>query len=312
MMGALEFWRWSPRVGRLVSIFSFCLAVAMKLKELPTSLMTAWRLNRMDVAQLHQPSAEILPIIVSLTSIPSRLPIIHLTIRSLLAQSHKPQKIVLWLNEQLQQQIPASLKKLIGPLFEIRYVDLTCSHRKLIHALDAFPETTIVTCDDDLMYNANWLKPLYDDHVQFPRDIIAHECRVIAYDAAGKVKPYREWKLATQAGFTSEWLMPIGFGGVLYPPHCLHADATNRELFLRLTPKADDLWFKAMSYRAGTRTRRCSYAMPKPIPIAGSQKVSLKKTNVRQDGNYLQWVALVDYFSLTPAQQQASSEADHS
>jgi hypothetical protein len=270
----------------------------MKLKEIPVSWWAQMCLQRLSMAELQRPTDDILPVIVSLTSIPSRLNLIHITIRSLLNQIAKPEKIILWLNEKLQNQLPDSLTQLQGRFFEIRFVDLECSHRKLIHSLEAFPEKIIATGDDDVIYARDWLLRLYRDHQQFPRDIIAHECRRIAFDAQGEPLPYKEWITETASGTTDKWMMPIGYGGVLYPSHSLHADVQNRELFLQLTPRADDLWFKAMSHRAGTTTRRCSNPVKKPIPIIGSQQFSLQKTNVKQDGNYLQWKAVCDFYGF--------------
>lgn len=270
----------------------------MKLKELPVSWWTARKLMRLTADNLKNTRTPRLPVIVSLTSIPSRLAIIHLTIRSLLAQSYPAEKIILWLNDSLRDQLPQSLYELVGEDFEIRYVNLTCSHRKLIHSLELYPEKIIVTCDDDLMYDPSWLQRLYQSHTAYPKDIIAHECRLIKFIQPGQPAAYSEWKTEARTDITEPWLMPIGYGGVLYPPHCLYADVQNRELFLRLTPKADDLWFKAMSYLAGTYTRRSANPGKKPIPIIASQKDSLKKTNVRQDGNYQQWLALCEHYGF--------------
>ena len=270
----------------------------MKLTELPISWWTAWKLTRFTVDELKNAQAQRFPVIVSLTSIPSRLGIIHLTIRSLLVQSHSAEKIILWLNDSLRDQLPRSLRDLVSDRFEIRYVSLTCSHRKLIHSLELYPEKVIVTCDDDLMYDSSWLYRLYQSHTQHPRDIIAHECRLIRFSSSGQPAPYAEWKTESRTDFSEPWLMPIGYGGVLYPPHCLYADVQNQDLFLRLTPKADDLWFKAMSYLAGTQTRRSANPGRKPIPIIASQKESLKKTNVRQDGNYHQWLSLCNHYGF--------------
>lgn len=270
----------------------------MKLKELPRSWWIAHRLNRTNIHALQTKASAHLPVIVSLTSIPARLGIIHLTIRSLLAQSHQPEKIILWLNQELEGTLPTSLTSLESNLFEVRFKDLTCPHRKLIFSLEEYPNHAIVTCDDDLMYNSSWLHRLYEDHLRHPKDVIAHECRLIKFTSDGKLAPYDEWKTETRTNLSEPWLMPIGYGGVLYPPHCLYGDVQNRELFLQLTPRADDLWFKAMSYLAGTATRRSSNPDQKPIPIIGSQKESLKKTNVRGTGNYDQWLALVNHYQL--------------
>lgn len=269
----------------------------MKLKEMPGSLYRSWQLSRASNAQLRNADAPQIPVIVSFTSIPSRLPTLHLVVRSLMTQSVRPLKIVLWLHESLQTQIPTKLASLVGERFEIRYVDQTSSYRKLVHSLDAFAETTIVTCDDDIMYQPTWLERLYDDHLAFPHDVIAHECREITYQD-GKLAPYKAWKNQTAAGVTSKWMMPIGYGGVLYPAGALHSDVQNQALFLALAPKADDLWFKAMSHLKGTVSRRTRHPVKKPTPIAGSQKISLKKTNVRENGNFDQWQAICQHYHI--------------
>ncbi len=270
----------------------------MKLKEFPGSVWRAFQLTRMKLVELHKSSTEDLPVIVSFTSIPSRFHVIHLTVRSILAGTHKPEKVVLWLNEQLKHQVPKRLQNLVGDKFEINYVEGNLPHRKLVHSLVCFPEKIIVTCDDDMMYAPSWLHSLYKDHLRNPADIIANECRAIAYDNQGQLLPYKEWRNELQKGVSYDSTLPIGYGGVLYPPHCFHTDVCNAELYIALAPKADDLWFKAMSHLKGTLSRRASNPVQKPIPIANSQSVSLKSTNVKQDGNRLQWVAISQHYRL--------------
>ena len=270
----------------------------MKLKEYPASLLASRRLSRLAYDQLHRRSDAPLPLIVSLTSIPSRLGSLHLTVRSLLAQEQKAEKVVLWLNPALRDELPGSLTRLAGPLFEIRFAGLTSSHRKLVHALDAFPHTTIVTCDDDVMYDATWLARLHTDHRTHPDAIIAHQCRRISYDESGAVLPYRRWPTESRAGVTSPDLMPVGYGGVLYPPDCLFGDVCNAELFLKLAPDADDIWFKAMSLLRGTPVRRSSQPGDKPVPVIGTQRVSLRKTNIRLDRNREQWEAVSAHYAI--------------
>lgn len=270
----------------------------MKLKEYPRSLLTAYKLLTLPPERLDAMQKP-LPIIVSLTSIPSRLSTVHLTIRSLLAQSHKPERIVLWLNESLRNQIPKALARLEGALFQIRYADLECSHRKLVHARSAFPGELVVTCDDDVMYDRHWLVNLYRDHVRYPQSIIAHECRRIQSDASGAPLPYKLWPVEHQPGACGRQLLPVGYGGVLYPPASLHADVDNADLYLKLAPRADDLWFKAMSHLAGTQTRRASEPSHKPIPVIRSQRDSLQRSNVKQDANRVQWHAICEHYNFT-------------
>ncbi|ADU65042.1 hypothetical protein Selin_0286 [Desulfurispirillum indicum S5] len=270
----------------------------MKLKEYWPSFCAAWRLKRLPLEELMRFADQPLPIIVTLTSIPSRLNTLHLTLRSLLAQSMKPQKIVLWLHHDLEPQLPLSLSELQGEIFEIRYVDLTCSHRKLIYSLRIFPDQVLVTCDDDLLYHNTWLERLYNDHLRYPDAVIAHECRRITRTPEGELLPYKQWPTQTETGVCGMDLLPIGYGGVLYPPGALMQDVTDVDLFMKLAPKADDLWFKAMSFLKGTLVRRSSVPCPKPLPLIGTQKLSLRKTNVREDANRVQWEVLCDYFDI--------------
>lgn len=270
----------------------------MKLKQLPASLLMTRRLKGLDSRALNNRKEQALPVIVSLTSIPSRLKAVALTVRSLLAQDVAAQKIVLWLHEELRTQIPPALASLQGEIFTIAYVDLHCPHRKLIHALAQYPKQVIVTCDDDLMYRPEWLGRLYEDHLRYPGAIIANECRKIVFERCGTPKPYNEWPVEQGRDLTDPWLMSIGYGGVLYPPGALHEDVQQQELFLTLTPRADDLWFKAMSLMRGTHVRRASSPGLKPVPIWGTQRDSLKRTNVRREGNTEQWRALYAHYNL--------------
>ncbi|MBU2984942.1 glycosyltransferase family 2 protein [Saccharophagus degradans] len=270
----------------------------MKLKELPLSLKTAWRLRRTPIEKLGFDAAPAPSgLVISLTSIESRLARLDLTIRSLLAQDMAATKVMLWLHHSLKAKLPAKLLALVGQRFEIHYSNETCSHRKLVETLRLNFEQTVVTCDDDVMYPTDWLRRLVDAHIAFPNCIVAHECREINYDEQGKLQPYSQWNSAAPNSSKANTLA-IGYGGVLYPPKALPVQVLDRAEYDRLAPRADDLWFKAMSLLNGTQVRRTENCRPKPVPVIASQGVSLKKHNVREDGNFIQWQALDNHFNL--------------
>jgi hypothetical protein len=270
----------------------------LKLKEYWPSWREAQRLKSLPLVALQAPRANALPVLVSLTSIPSRLHVLPLTIRSLLSQRRPAQKILLWLHHSLAASLPTALTELQSEMFEIHFVDLTCSHRKLIHALAAFPDQTIVTCDDDLMYAPDWLEQLFEQHLLAPKAIVANACRQISRDTEGRLLPYKQWPYLKIGQASDLPLLPIGYAGVLYPPEALDKRTTDVPLFLKLAPKADDLWFRAMAHLQGTPIRHASSTSAAPVPIIGSQSVSLLKSNVREDGNRVQWQALCDYFNI--------------
>lgn len=271
----------------------------MKLKEIPLSIFHSIRLLLVQDKKLKMINKSEIPVIVSLTSIPSRLNIVNIVIRSILDQEVRPEKIILWLNTNLKKSIPKNLKKLEGDIFEIRYSELNCSHRKLIHTLELFANTIIITCDDDLIYHPTWLKSLYNEHEKNSEVIIANQIRHISYDTKdGSLLPYKKWKNTSEVKTNSKAVLPIGAGGVLYPPNTLSSKTTDKDLFLKLTPKADDLWFKAMALLEGTQSILSNTPVPTPIPILGSQAQSLKKMNVDKDKNREQWNNVSTYFGI--------------
>lgn len=269
----------------------------MKVKEIPVSLFHQTSLSWKSKEKFTLTKTQI-PVIVSLASIPSRLHIVHLTVRSIMNQEVLPEKIVLWLHKDLKSEIPKKLNDLIGGLFSIEYTDYFSSHRKLVEPLKHFPNKTIITCDDDMMYRKNWLSNLYKVHQKDPDKIIANQTRCITYSETGELLPYKQWKPNPSGCDRPELTLPIGAGGTLYPPNTLDQKVFDKELFLSLAPNADDLWFKIMGLLKDSVSIQAYNAGKEPIPIWGSQKQSLKSTNIKEDKNRTQWLALTDHFQL--------------
>ena len=270
----------------------------MKLKELPKSYYNTLRLALKPITAFQLEQKKEVPVIVSLTSIPSRLKALHIVIRSLFDQSVRPKKIILWLNESMKEDVPKKLTNLEGEIFEICFTPLKCSHKKLIHSIPLYPALPIITCDDDFIYYRTWLESLFQEHLDKPNTVLANHVRTISHDASGEVLSYKQWIFQPKTDSENILLLAIGGKGVLYPPKALDNRYADKELFLKLAPKADDLWFKAMELLKGTPVRLSERTVPEPIPIAGSQKISLKKENIGGNKNKKQWEALEDYFSL--------------
>ena len=270
----------------------------MKIKELPSSIYHTWRLKSLSLNRLQKASSDTIPVVISLTSIPSRLDKIHIVIRCLLTQSKCPQKIVLWLHQSLEHEIPSSLNRLVGDVFEIRFSELDCPHLKLVESLRAFPKLPIITSDDDFIYEDQWVEHLYNEHIAHPNSVIANQLRRITYGTDGDLLPYKAWRYKHAEHQESQLLLPIGSKGVLYPPAVFDSVVLDDQLFLKLAPRADDLWFKAMSFLKGTPSRRIANPSSDFIPIIGTRKYTLATSNIKQDGNRTQWDALRNHFNF--------------
>nr|WP_042290346.1 glycosyl transferase [Nonlabens ulvanivorans] len=271
----------------------------MKLSEIPGSIYHSARMLCISRKKLGKNPVKRIPVIVSLTSIPTRLKTLSITIRSMMMQEYQPEKIILWLKEDLKDEIPASLRKLEGDLFEIRFSKYGFSHRKLIHSLEAFPDKAIITCDDDVIYHPSTLRITYEEYLKYPQSVIGNRCRNITYKD-GKLLSYGKWPFINQMPPDPQLVMPVGAFCVLYPAGSLDSRVQDVELFMKLAPKADDLWFKMMAVLNGTLSIKNSSKIIDPVPIMGTQFVALKTVNKGQDLNRVQWNALMDYFKLTP------------
>lgn len=272
----------------------------LKLKEIPPYLYHGTKLSFKSAKMLNvRDSKSEIPVVVSLTTIPSRVKQVHLTVRSILSQNSKPKKIVLWLHESFKENLPGNLKRLQGDIFEVRYSPHTFSHRKLMHSLVAFPKDAIVTVDDDMMYPPEFLEKLYSAHLKFPKDVTTHYARKISFDDFGNPLPYLQWPYIGKQPENAKFVMPVGVFGVLYPPHCLDKRAIDVPLIKKLSPKSDDLWFKTMALLKGTKARLSEDRPSKSILILGTQRDALKRTNNEKDYKRVQWEQIMDYFDIS-------------
>jgi hypothetical protein len=246
--------------------------------------------------------------IVSLTSYGKRLTnTAPYAIITLFNQSVKPDKIILWTGYNDKENIGKILGKLTQKGLEIRFCEDVKSYTKLIPALEAFPNHHIITADDDVFYPKYWFERLLTEHKKYPNKIICHRAHRMKVDEDHNLLPYNEWEKCVEAQpqHQSESLFPTGVAGILYPPKCFHKDVSNKELFLKLTPKNDDIWFWAMAV-----INKEYFGEMNPYFVIGnyfSKKLgeidsiqhnenSLQSYNVSENGNDGQFKAVIEKY----------------
>lgn len=196
-------------------------------------------------------------VVISLTSYGERIRTAYLAIESIMQAIVKPDRIILWLaDDEKGKEIPVALQKQMKRGLEIRYCKDTRSYKKLIPALQAFPDAIIVTIDDDMIYDADFLDTLLYGYQQHSDCIIANRTHRIVCGTDGKPVSYLNWQWWSYVTQPSHFNFLTGCGGVLYPPHCLDKEVLNEESFMSLCPTADDIWFNAMALKNGTRVFR--------------------------------------------------------
>lgn len=244
-------------------------------------------------------------LIVSLTSYGRRVKkTLPSAVRSMLVQSRRPDKIVVWLdkNSFTSENISKNLKRLRDKYgVEICFCDDLKSYKKLIPSLLHFPDDVIVTIDDDWVYRRKTLEMLWNAYVADSKNIYCTLAHKPLFDADGRLMPYNKWRqnlVKDEPGL----LFPLGGSGTLYPPHSLYKQVIDIQLFTELAPQADDVWFWAMALKNGYRCRlACGKKMLFPIDLIYQQThkdASLKESNLHENQNDVQIEKVVSYFNI--------------
>ncbi|MBL0719539.1 glycosyltransferase family 2 protein [Piscinibacter sp. Jin2] len=222
---------------------------------------------------------------VTLTSYPARYPTLAATIKSLLAQRLRPAEVVLSLYAGDVAALPHQVLALQAHGLRLMVSEDNLKvYLKLIPALRSASDVVWVTADDDIYYPPDWLETLWGAHEAKPDAIVCRRAHVLRWGEDGYLLPYRVWPKRTALGAASDPLFLTGVGGVLYPPGSLHPEVTRSDLFLALSPNADDIWLNAMARRIGTPILRVG-PVDEPITWMRSQREGLFRLNARGHNN---------------------------
>lgn len=248
-------------------------------------------------------------LIVSLTSYGYRAHhCVVYTIYSLLKQRVRPAKVVLWLDDKEFENklLPKDLVFLQKYGLDIRFTEDLRSYTKLIPALQFFNDKNIITVDDDIYYTSDLTEILLETHEKNPKSIITNYAITPKLMNDNTFAPYIEWPELHYVNKSQEYdkrmLFPQGYGGVFYPAGVFDDEVMNKDVFMKLCPLADDVWFFVMGLRCNVE---------KVIPIESktayyltdlfrqiSKKDRLYDANVGEDKNDIQLRALIQHYNL--------------
>lgn len=243
-------------------------------------------------------------IIVSLTTFGKRIYDVYLAIESIMQGTVKPNRIILWLSEKefKGQQLPQTLILQQQRGLEIAYCEDIRSYKKLIPTLKVYPEATVITIDDDAIYEFDLVERLLNTHTKHPYAICSCRTHRIRVDNNNLPLSYLQWEPCTEYDDDSPLNFPTTGGGTLFPPHSLHPEVLNQDLFSRICPTADDIWFHAMAVMNDTPILHVD--TPKPegyyISIPSSNIGALCSSNTDPDNcmNDFQLKAVYDKYDL--------------
>ena len=200
-------------------------------------------------------------IIVSLTSYPARIKTLWITVASLLNQTYRPSKVVLFLSkEQFPQEeldLPKNLLKQKARGLDIVFVDDDLKpHKKYFYAFNMYRNHIVITADDDILYPENHIEKLIEASQTYPDAIICARSHRIEIGNDNDFQPYNKW--ADNNTEEPDLLtLPIGCNGVLYKPHMFVEELFSVEKIKDCALYEDDLWLKAMEIKAGIKAYNC-------------------------------------------------------
>lgn len=230
-------------------------------------------------------------IVVSLTSFPGRIHIVHKTIQTILMQNKvKPDQVILWLaTEQFpnkEKDLPNNLLLLKDFGLQILWCEDIRSYKKLIPTLKLYPKASIITADDDVYYKSDWVEKLFLEHLNDKNNILCNKATKFYLNESGS--------FCCVSGGKEYYANPsylnklVGIGGVLYPSGCFDEEIMREDIFMDICRTNDDIWFWLMGVKNQRKVKVIKNNYPKPIDVFGSQKTE-KLTDINDNGEMLFW-----------------------
>lgn len=195
-------------------------------------------------------------VIIALTSYPGRIRNIQWVLDSIMAQTYKIDKVVLYLSDEqfVGRKLPVDLSAYFSQGLEIHWCqgDMK-SHKKYLYAFKEYPDDYIVTIDDDYYYERHMVEELVQYTDIFPRCILARITHLITSKRKGGISSYEKWwkECMHYIGMPHMDLFAVGCAGILYPPHILTDEVFNVDNIIKYCMYADDVWLKVMELISG-------------------------------------------------------------
>ena len=248
-------------------------------------------------------------IIVSLTTYPARISTVWITIASLLQQTMKPYKLILWLAEEQfpDYGIPDNLKKLKKRGLEIRFCEDLKPHKKYFYTVQEYPDYYVITADDDIFYPEDHIEQLWKGHEKYPDAVICHWSHQIGFGRQGEFRPYNDWTVKGECAPSYDTLA-VGCNGILYPPGSLSKETFDKKKIIEISLYTDDLWLKCMEILNGWKSVNCNKMPLVYFNILSTSNSGLWKSNTSENNDVI-WAQLMKLYP--EAKDRLIEEKEH-
>lgn len=221
---------------------------------------------------------------VSLTSFPARIDKAYYAVKSLMLQSVKADRILLWLAEEQfpNRALPKKFKKLQCKGLTVCWCDDLKSHKKYYYALKNQKQNElVVTYDDDIIYEYDSLEKLLVAHKKYPKAIVCNRGHEMTVNNAGELAPYNKWKIYSELGVNEPAyrVLPSTGNGCLYPYGVMPDITFNWEMAKNNALTADDIWMRFCSLNNNVKVVKTRAMIATLCNVMGSQRERLTQLN---------------------------------
>ena len=194
------------------------------------------------------------PLVISLTTYGGRIDVVDIAVKTLLRQSVPVNRIVLWLadDEYSGANLPERVRDLQRYGVEIRYCPDLLAHKKYQYALREFTDAYVITFDDDFFFEKNMIANLLELKARHPDCVITNRAHRMRFQG-GRLLPYRQWRHNTTETRPAHQIFATGGVGTLYESRLFGERLFATDALKKLSPKADDVWLKFMTYLDGVK-----------------------------------------------------------
>lgn len=243
-------------------------------------------------------------ITVSFTTFPARITNAVYVADAMLRQTLKPDRVIMVLASdevQSKDDLPEEYINLQKRGLSIVFAENLRPHNKYQHAMKNYPDSIVITVDDDVFYPNDLVETLFSSYSKYPEAVsVIRAHRILFKDK--KILPYNEW------GFESIYtdkpvfdLLATGVGGALYPPMCM---AVKRDILFdadvirRISLNADDIWLKIIELLCDVPVVLAKQKPPSISYIPDTQNTSLHSSNVDSKKNDVILHDTISYFGI--------------
>lgn len=201
---------------------------------------------------LKSTSKQCADVIVSLTTFPVRIKKVHVAIESLLRQTVRPKRIILWLSkDQFKSfRLPQRLQKLQARGLEIyfREGDIR-SHKKYFYITTELPNENFITADDDIIYDSHFIEDFFIESKKHPNHVLGRLGLEVFMDEHEKIV----WNPNIDEAVNTKNLHFGSGAGCFFPRESFFTPMLNKDLISQTCPFADDVWLNVMCRMKNTR-----------------------------------------------------------